>query len=50
MNTKLTRLSHHFLRYSYLNLKQFSHFLHEFPPKSAINEHPLDLAQQLMVH
>ena len=45
MDTKLARLTNHFLGYYNLNLIQFGHFADELSPKTTINEHPLNLLQ-----
>ena len=49
MDTKLARLTNHFLGYYNLNLIQFGHFADELSPKTTINEHPLNLLQQRVV-
>ena len=45
MDTKLARLTNHFLGYYNLHLIQFGHFADELSPKTTINEHPLNLLQ-----
>ena len=49
MDTKLARLTNHFLGYYNLNLIRFGHFADELSPKTTINEHPLNLLQQRVV-
>ena len=49
MNAKIARLANHFLRYPHLNLVKSRHFLYEFTPKTAVDEHPLDPPEQRVV-